>query len=252
MEPGRTIVAAIQYAPSLLDVHKNIAVAQQHVFEAAAKGAKVIVLPELCLSGYNIRSKHEAATVAQERDGYQTEAFVPLARKFNCHVVFGYVELLEGNLYNSAAVIGPTGLVGNTQKHNLWGPDALWATSSEALSPVINTPAGRLGVLICRDVMNNYREAYKFYKSESRFYKKGSVDTIALLTNWGADYGYPDSGWMELAEETSANVIVSNRTGKELDLKFKGGSCVIDRTRKVWTNGSSFTESAVVGGVVLL
>lgn len=252
MQSGRTIVAAIQYAPSLLDVHKNIAVAQQHVFEAAAKGAKVIVLPELCLSGYNIRSKYEAGSVAQERDGYQTEAFVPLTRRFNCHVVFGYVELQEGRLYNSAAIVGPSGLVGNTQKHNLWGPDALWATSSEVLSPVINTSAGRLGVLICRDAMNNYRESYKFYKSESRFYRKGSVDTIALLTNWGSDYGYPDSGWVELSEETNANVIVSNRTGKELDLTFKGGSCIIDKARKIWTNGSSFTESAVVGGVVLL
>lgn len=252
MENGRTIVAAVQYAPSLLDVHKNLATATQLAFEAAGKGAQVVVLPELCLSGYVIRSKSEAASVSQERDGYQTEAFEPIARRFGCRIVFGYVELLEGKLYNSAAVVGPSGLEGNAQKHNLWGSDALWATASESLSPVLTTPAGRLGVLICRDVMNNYRDTYKFYKSESKFYRKGSVDTIALLTNWGSDYGYPDNSWMELTEETGANVIVSNRVGKERDIKFKGGSCVIDRTQKVWTNGSSFTESAVVGGVVLL
>jgi len=55
-----------------------------------------------------------------------------------------------------------------------------------------------------------------------------------------------------LAEETSANVVVSNRVGAERDLKFKGGSAVIDRNRKVYTNGSSFTEAAVVGGLVIL
>lgn len=252
MNATRCIVAAVQYNPVILDVHKNLAAAQQHVFEAAGKGAKVIVLPELCIGGHVLRSKSEAASVAQERDGYQTEAFIPLAKKFNCKVVFGYVELKEGMLYNSAAVVGPNGLEANIQKHNLWGSDSLWAQQSEGLFPVITTPAGRLGVLICRDAMNNYRESYKFYKSESRFYKKGSIDTIALLTNWGSDYGYPDNSWMELAEETGANVIVSNRIGKERDLKFKGGSCIIDRTRKVWTHGSSFTEAAVVGGVVLL
>jgi predicted amidohydrolase len=252
MESGRSIVAAVQYKPELLDVHKNIAAAQQYAFEAAGKGAKVVVLPELCLSGYAINSKAEAASVSQERNGYQTEAFIPIAKKFDCKIVFGYVELHEGNFYNSAAVVGPRGLEANTQKHNLWGPDALWATPSEALSPIVPTSAGRLGVLICRDAVNNYRETYKFYKNEARFYKKGSVDTIALLTNWGSDYGYPDSGWIELAEETGANIIVSNRIGKERDLKFKGGSCVIDRTRKVWTHGSSFKEAAVVGGVVLL
>jgi N-carbamoylputrescine amidase len=247
-----SIVAAIQFEPKFLEVHKNIAVAQQMIFEAAAKGARVIVLPELCLSGYVIRSKQEAASVCQERDGYQTESFIPLAKKFNCHIVFGYVELQEGKFYNSAAIIGPTGLVGNSQKHNHWGSDALWAESAETLTPVVVTHAGRLGALVCRDVMNNYRESYKFYKPEQRFYKRGSVDTIALLTNWGSDYGYPDNNWVELAEETGANVIVSNRIGKERDMKYKGGSCVIDRNRRIWTNGSNFHESAVVGGVALL
>ena len=40
---------------------------------------------------------------------------------------------------------------------------------------------------------------------------------------------------------------------RKLDaIEYKGGSCVIDRNRKIYTNGSSFTESAVVGGIVLL
>ena len=100
--------------------------------------------------------------------------------------------------------------------------------------------------------MNRFRESYAFYRPGQRFYNKGSVDTIALLTNWSSDYGYPDTSWMELAEETGANVIVSNRTGQERDLTFKGGSAVIDRNRHAYTFGSSFTEAAVVGGVVIL
>ncbi len=246
------IVAAVQFKPKILDVEANLKVAQQMAFEAAGKGACLIVLPELCISGYVLESKSEAATCAQERDGYQTEAFRQIAKRFNTHIVFGYVELREGKFYNSAAVVGPSGLMANCQKHNLWGADNMWATPSEDLHPVITTRAGRLGVLICRDVMNNYRDSYKFYKHENRFYRASSVDTVALLTNWGSDYGYPDSSWVELAEETNANVVVSNRVGKERDLKFKGGSCIVDRNRKVWTNGSSFTEAAVVGGVVLL
>jgi len=246
------IVAAVQFQPKLLDVYANLQTATQLTFEAAAKGAALIVLPELCTSGYVLNDKREAADCAQERNGYQTEAFVPLARRFNTHIVFGYVETYEGKLYNSATVVGPDGLIANCQKHNLWGSDNLWAESSEHPHPVIPTRAGRVGVLICRDVMNNYRDTYKFYKNEQRFYKAGSVDTIALLTNWGSDYGYPDSTWVELAEETGANVVVSNRVGKERDLKFKGGSCVVDRNKKVWTNGSSFTEAAVVGGCVIL
>lgn len=248
--PLTSIVAAVQFEPKLLDVHKNLATALQLTFEAAAKGARVIVLPELCIGGYVLHNQSEAMEVAQDRHGYQTEAFLPIAKRFNCHIVFGYTELLEGKLYNSAAVIGPNGLEANAQKHNLWGSDNLWAQPSEAINPVIITPAGRLGVLICRDVMNKYRESYQF-KGNQIFYRKGSVDTLALLTNWGGDYGYPDASWVEIVEETRANLIVSNRVGVERDLKFKGGSCIIDRDRRIWTNGSNFTEAAVVGGVVV-
>lgn len=246
------IVAAIQFQPQLLNVEQNLATAQQLCFEAAGKGARVIVLPELCTSGYVFSGAREAAQCSQTCDGYQTEAFIPIARRFGCYIVFGYPELREGKLYNSAATVGPSGLTGNSQKHNLWGSDNLWAQPSEQQPEVIVTPVGRLGVLICRDVQNKFRESYQFFKQGQKFYPRGSVDTIALLTNWGSSYGYPDSSWVELVEDTRANVIVSNRVGKERDLKFKGGSAIIDRQRRIYTNGSSFTEAAVVGGLVLL
>lgn len=242
-----TIVAAVQFEPKILDVWANLATAQQMAYEAAAKGAKVIVLPELCIGGCALASVAEAAETAQEKNGYQTIAFEPIARKYNCHIVFGYAETDSGQLYNSAAVVGPRGLEGNFRKKNLWGPDNLWATPCELPHGCVITSAGRLGVLICRDVMNKYRESYQFNNSQ-KFYNRGSIDVVALLTNWGESFGYPDSSWVELREELNANVIVSNRIGQERDLKFKGGACIVSRAGKIWTNGSSFTAPAVVGG----
>lgn len=251
--PQQSIVAAVQFEPKLLDVRGNIAVAQQLVFEAAAKGARVIVLPESCMGGAVLETPREAADVAQEKDGYQTQSLIPLCQRFSCRVVLGYTEVSDGRLYNSAAVIGPMGIEANAQKHNLWGSENLWAQPSEQLCPIVVTETvGRLGVLICRDAMNRYRESYRHYRSGQRFYKQGHVDTIALLTNWGGSYGFPDASWVELVEETRANLIVSNRIGSERDIDFKGGSCIIDRDRRIWTYGSSFNENAVVGGVVLV
>lgn len=245
------IVAAVQFEPRVLDVYKNLGTARMLALEAATKGANIIVLPELCASGYALRNRKEASECSQTRRGYQTEAFIPIAKQYNCHIVMGYVELYENILYNSAAVIGPNGLVANYQKHNLWANDFHWAEASSAINPVITTPAGRLGVLICRDSMNNYRESYTFHKDNEKFYKKGSVDTIALLTSWGG-LGHPDHSWIDLAEQTNANIIVSNRVGKERDLQFKGGSCIVTRSKKVYTHGSSFLTEAVVGGTIEL
>jgi len=250
--PQTQVVAAVQFCPTPLDVRTNLAVALQLTFEAAGKGAKLIVLPELCTGGAIVSNVNEAREVCQEADGYQTAAFLPIARQFGCNIVFGYVEMTEGNFYNSAAVVGPTGLVANVQKHNLYGNDNLVFQPSEQQHPVVITPAGRLGVLICRDVCNKYRESYTFYQPGQKFYNRGDVDTVALLTNWGSAFGYPDSAWVELTEELRCNVIVSNRVGKERDMRYKGGSTVIDKNRRIYTFGSSFTEAAVVGGVVVL
>jgi predicted amidohydrolase len=226
--------------------------AQQMTFEAANKGARVIVLPELCFSGFVLQNLREASHCAQVRDGYQTQALLEIAKSHNCYITFGYVELRDGKLYNSAATIGPNGILSNVQKHNLVGSDNLWAHPSEGDFPVALTPAGRLGTLVCRDAMNNYRESYAHFNKDNKFYRPGSCDTIALVTNWGAGFAYPDNDWIELAEATGANVIVSNRVGNERDIQFKGGSAVVSRDKKIWTNGSNFTHEAVVGGVVIL
>jgi predicted amidohydrolase len=250
--PQALVVAAVQFEPKVLDVAHNLATAQQLAFEASAKGARLVVLPELCTGGAVLRNLDEAADVCQEKDGYQTQAFQAIARRFGCHIVFGYAELCEGKFYNSAAVVGPGGLVGNVQKHNLYGADNLVFQPSEQAPPCFITPVGRLGVLICRDIGNKYRESYVWSRPGQKFYDKGSVDVIACPVNWGSSFGYPDSAWVELVEQTRANVVVANRVGRERDMKYKGGSVVIDRDRRIWTHGSSFTEAAVVGGMVLL
>lgn len=249
---NENIVAAIQFSPKLGDVWKNVAIAKQLAFEAAAKGAVVIVLPELCVTGNGFLDPNEAMVCAQEKNGPYTQEFIEIAQRFDCHIVFGYVEMEQQLLYNSAAVVGPNGLEANVRKHNLFGTDNIWAQAATEIHPIVLTKAGRLGVLICRDVMNKFRESYRFYNSNHRFYPRGSVDTIALLTNWAHEFSFPDASWVDLSEDLNANVIVSNRIGSERHLQFQGGSAVISKKRKIWTNGSSFDSDAVVGGIVKL
>ena len=64
--PQTQVVAAVQYEPKLLDVQGNLQVALQLSFEAAAKGARLIVLPETCIGGYNLHTVMEASRVAQD------------------------------------------------------------------------------------------------------------------------------------------------------------------------------------------
>lgn len=242
MTSGVHLAAAVQFVPVPSDVRANLAQAEQLAFEAAAKGAQVVVLPELCLSGRTLDSLRAAAACAQARDGYQTQRLLSVTRRFGCHLAFGYVESCAGVLYNSAALLGPTGVVANAQKHNLEGADHLWAARSELPVPVVPTPIGRLGVLVGRDVMNTWRRSRPFNVPGLLFYRPGSVDVLCLLAGRTSELdGAPDAQWVDLAEETRSNVVVACSSM---------GSCVIDRTLHVWTHGAGPSE-AVVGGMVM-
>lgn len=249
------IVAAAQFEPRAHRVDENIAQALELTLDAASKGARIIVLPELCISGYDLSGPREAMECAQTVDGYQTNAFVPIAERFNCHVVFGCVELHEGNLYNSAVIVGPRGPAGSVRKHNLWGLDFLWARRGDGEFPCVVTPEGRLGALIQSDVALEDAVASHVTPKTSwctSYYGRGSVDTIALLVNWSAETAHPHPSWVNLAEVTQTNVIVANRLGEEGGIRFRGGSCIISRDLHVWTNGTNFNDTAIVGGMALV
>jgi predicted amidohydrolase len=230
-------------------VWQNVRIAQELVFESAVKGANLVVLPELCvIEPDSLRTQEDAGFVSQTRDGYITRAIQEVLSGFDCHVVLGYVELDEGLLYNSAVCLDSRGVIANARKHNLEGQDHMWASAGESLHPVVLVAENRLGIIIGRDSMNQYRRSHPYFRDGLPFYRKGAVDVIAHVTDMTTE-SYPPTQWMELAESTGANVIVANRLHDEE--QRRGGSCIVDRTLNVWTNGSSFVSEAVVGGILL-
>lgn len=244
------LVASAQFEPVRGDVQSNLQTALQYVFEAAIKGARIVVLPELCVSGADL-TEREIVACAQIAEGYQTSAFVPLCRRYNILVVFGYPELRGGQLYNSAAMVGPGGLVGNARKKCLEGFDFMWARpGDDSIPPVVVHENLRVGTLVSHDVRNRRRESYAWSKQTGPFYKKGSVDLICVPSSWRESVAFPDSQWVGLAEETDCSVAVSNLVCESAVGHNSGGSCIIDRSLKVWSYGSSLTGPAVVGGLV--
>ena len=55
-------------------------------------------------------------------------------------------------LYNSAAVVGPDGLVAVYRKTHLWDREKLWFTPGSKAPPVVETPFGRIGLAVCYDL----------------------------------------------------------------------------------------------------
>lgn len=246
-----TVAASVQFEPLFGAPQRNLDVVTQLAFQAAVQGARLIVFPELSMSGYVLKDVHEASMHAQTSDGYQTQALHEVACALNAYIAFGYVELCEGKLYNAAALVGPMGLMGNVRKNNLRGSDFLWASPGQSSFPVVVTPFGRLGMLICKDASNVPRPSQPMVENNVKFYPKMSVDTVLLMTAGATNTTGPDAEWVNLAESLNCNAVVAGRVGTEHDIKFTGGSCIIDRSLKVWREGSKFADADVVGGKLL-
>jgi len=103
---------AAQLSPVLGDTAGNRARSVDALAVAAERGARLVVLPELCTSGYAFADAAEARAAAEPVDGPSVRAWHEAAREHGLVVVAGLCELdADGALRNSAVVVDPTGVL---------------------------------------------------------------------------------------------------------------------------------------------
>jgi predicted amidohydrolase len=252
---SQPILAAVQYSPRLArspaDVRDNFRRAVPLLSMASKIGSSLIVMPELCLTGYSFLGRSEAAAVAEPADGKTFTAFREFAIRSECYVAYGFVEDTGSELHNSAAVVSPRGdMVLLTRKHHLAGSDYLWADPAREPPPIVETDIGRMAAVICRDLKDD-----AIQEAEGGILGGRPVDIVAGLTNWGKDM-FPSSRWVEFASDNKCVLVVSNRWGEEVNESRRhgrfstdfhvGGSAVIEPGGKVHVGGLRFGEDCVV------
>ena len=148
-----TTVACLQFEPVVGAKAHNIALGLKHIEAAAARGAQLIVLPELANSGYMFATRAEAFAQAEPVPGGPTcEAWMAAAARLGVTLVAGVAERDGEVLYNAAVVIGPSGWIGTFRKVHLWNAENLFFEPGNLGFPVFKTPLGRVGVAICYDI----------------------------------------------------------------------------------------------------
>lgn len=142
-------IGYVQYNPGFGEVDRNIKTAVDLI---GSVRADLLVLPELCMTGYLITSRDEIADLAEEIPGGKTtEALAELARKRSCFLVAGLAERSGDNLYNSAVLVGPEGYIGHYRKLHLFFEENLWFTPGDGDLPVFDLGTTRVGIMICFD-----------------------------------------------------------------------------------------------------
>jgi predicted amidohydrolase len=218
--PAAFRVAAVQFEPAMHAKEANLRALLRLTEEAAAAGARLIVLPEMATTAYCWGSREEVAPYVEPIPGPTTEQFGQIAARFNCYLVVGLPELTPatGVYYNSAALVGPDGLIGVYRKTHSYVSEPKWAKDGDLGLPVFATPLGRIAIVICMDAS---------YPETTRVPALNGADVICFPTNWLSEKS-PSPTWMARAAESGVFFIAANRHGLERGVQFSGGSAIID------------------------
>ena len=176
------VIAVAQLAIAIGEPDANRKAAAAAVTEAAAAGARLVVLPELCDSGYVFgavaaEAQAEAGALASPADDSDTlRQWHALAAEHQLVIVGGFCERgADGRLFNSAAVVDASGTRAVYRKAHLWDKEKLVFTPGDAPPPVVDTAIGRVGVMICYDLE---------FPEWVRLPSLAGADLIAAPVNW--------------------------------------------------------------------
>jgi predicted amidohydrolase len=140
-------LAVVQTNPVFGEVQSNVRVAIEQMDSVPAD---LYVLPELFSTGYNFINTDELARLAESADGPTMRAIAKFAGERACYVACGFAEKTDA-LYNSAALVGPDGIIGVYRKVQLFNREKLLFAPGNVGFPVFDLPFGRVGMMICFD-----------------------------------------------------------------------------------------------------
>lgn len=153
-------IAVAQFEPHDGDKTYNLAIMEELIIQAKAKGAEVISFHEMCITAYTFfkdLSREEVVSFAESvPDGESCQILIALAAKYKITILAGLVEVEGNQLYNTYVCVDESGLLARHRK--------LHCFISSYLSPgdsytVFELKGWTCGILICYDnnVIENVR-----------------------------------------------------------------------------------------------
>lgn len=243
--------ACVNFAPTIGDKVANLEKIEQFTIQARNKGADIIVFPETALTGY-VFPVETTPNLAETVPGPSTEEVAKLAAQHDVYVIFGLVERDKKHpeiFYNSAAVVGPTGVLGTYQKVHPGGLELEWCQKGSSF-PVFHTRYGPIGIGICYD---NY-----CFPEVARAY---AIQGVRLLLNPTAFPAFADVEAKDYADfyktmlgarsiENKIFVASADLVGTEGELTFIGCSAILGpkpgcMNYHIWA-GPAGTEEEIV------
>jgi predicted amidohydrolase len=212
-------LALVQFAPEFGQTQRNLDHSEELL---SGVEADVIVLPELFNTGYVFTDETELVRLAEPIDGGPTlQCLERWAKEKDCAIAAGWAEATPAGPYNSAVIMGPSGLLSHYRKIHLFDREKLWFLPGNLPFSVISWRGAQMGLMICFD--------WRFPESARSLALQGA-DLILHPSNLVQPW-CPDA-MITRSLENNVYSATANRWGVEsrgkVSLKFIGKSQVID------------------------
>jgi predicted amidohydrolase len=212
-------LAVVQFDPQFGEPDRNL-----DRIEDLVRGvrADLIVLPELCSSGYLFVEESELIRLAEPmHEGRTISRLSALARSKNCAIAAGWAEATPEGAYNSASLLGPDGILAHYRKIHLFDREKLWFRPGDLPFSVVEWRGVRMGLMICFD--------WRFPEAARTLALRGAdllVHPSNLVLPWCPD------AMLTRSLENNVFSVTANRCGVEerggIRLRFIGKSQVVD------------------------
>jgi predicted amidohydrolase len=220
-------ISIVQFTPEFGAVAHNLAQIGSLLKDVETD---IILLPELCTTGYSFINREEALGPAEGPEGETAAFFQQLATSHKAMVIAGFVEKSGGKVYNAALSAQPGGELKVYRKSHLFYREKECFDAGDSGFFIVEHPFKdcKVGVMVC----NDWR-----YPEAARSLALLGADIIACPSNLVSDV------WRiampARALENKVYLAVANRCGTEIrqlkdgstqTLTFTGGSVLYNFT----------------------
>ncbi|MER5303905.1 carbon-nitrogen hydrolase family protein [Streptomyces lasiicapitis] len=216
MPPLRTALLQSSGRPG--SVAANLKVIEEAAERAAAAGARLLVTPEMFLTGYAIGD--DVPRLAEPADGEAADAIADIAARHGLAVAYGYPERADEQVFNSVQLIGPDGArLANYRKTHLFGGfERDHFTPGEKTVVQAELDGLRIGLMICYDVE---------FPENVRAHALAGTDLLLVPTAQMHPFQFVAESVVPVrAFENQMYVAYVNRVGPEGEFEFVGLSAL--------------------------
>ena len=256
-------IAVVQGAPVMFDKNAGLEKTLKIIRECGEHGAELIVFPELFIPGYpygmtygfRVGSRSEDGRLDWKQyydnsilaDGPEARRLSEAARSTGAYISIGYSERdpVTATLYNSNLMISPEGQIMNHRKLKPTGAErVVWGDGNKDFFPVMETPWGPMGNLICWESymplarVALYQKGITIYISPNTNDNPEWQDTIRHIAIEGHCF-FINCNMFFTRDMYPEHLHCQEEIGALSETVCRGGSCIIDPfghpvTESVW------------------